>query len=50
MANRSDPTRNIVEDFQTERISRRRFLQLLAAVTSSAAMANTFVNFIHIGF
>jgi len=40
MANRSlDPTRKIVEEFQAGRISRRRFLQLLAAVTGSAAMA-----------
>ncbi len=40
MANRSlDPTRKIVEEFQSGRISRRRFLQLLTAVTGSAAMA-----------
>ncbi len=41
MANRSlDPTRKIVEEFQSGRISRRRFLQLLAAVTGGAAMAS----------
>ena len=40
MANRSvDPTRNLVEEFQAGRISRRRFLQLLAAITGGAAMA-----------
>src|ERR1041384_8203228 len=41
MANRShDPTQNIVAEFQAGRISRRRFLQLLAAVTGGAAMAS----------
>src|SRR4051794_31936050 len=40
MANRSlDPTQNIVKQFQEGHISRRRFLQLLAAVTGGAAMA-----------
>jgi hypothetical protein len=41
MANRSlDPTQKLVAEFQSGRISRRRFLQLLAAVSGGAAMAS----------